>query len=108
VLYGGGMYWFYRRRSAAAPRSIRIVELAQTLCYGGLERMVHSLARSLHRDERYNVLVVTYDDVTGFPSLEAQFEKDGIPLIQWRKKKGFSLRSILRLVQIIFSQKVRI
>ncbi len=85
-----------------------VLELVQTVGFGGLERMVYSLSQTLKEDERFKVLVVTYDRQNGEKSLAPQFEEAGISLIEWGKGEGFSLRSVFRLVQIIFSQKTRI
>jgi glycosyltransferase involved in cell wall biosynthesis len=52
--------------------------------------------------------VATYDHPNSQPSFVPLFEEAGIPLIQWQKGKGFSIRTVVRLVQLIFSEKTRI
>ncbi|OGR89035.1 MAG: hypothetical protein A2992_04375 [Elusimicrobia bacterium RIFCSPLOWO2_01_FULL_59_12] len=108
VIYFGGAYAVYLRKRSAHPATIHVLELAQTLGLGGLERMVYSLAQELHQRPGFKVLVATYDHQGGDPSLETQFREAGIPLVQWQKRKGFSLRSVVRLLQIIFSNDTRV
>jgi glycosyltransferase involved in cell wall biosynthesis len=85
-----------------------VLELVQTLSLGGLEKMVCTLAQALSQDKRFKVLVATYDNLEGQPSFVSQFEETGIPLVKWQKGTGFSVRTVVRLVQIIFSEKTRI
>jgi len=108
VLYFGGAYAVYLRRRSALPATIHVLELAQTLSLGGLEKIVYLLSRELHQRPGFEVLVATYDHQTGAPSLEPQFREAGIPLVQWQKGKGFSFRSVARLVQILFSKDTRV
>jgi glycosyltransferase involved in cell wall biosynthesis len=70
---------------------------------GGLERMVYSLSRCLNGNERFKVLVATYDHPEDGPSLARRFEESGIPLLQWRKGTGFSFRNVFRLFRIVSS-----
>ena len=49
-----------------------------------------------------------HDEPPGAPSLAAQFQESGIPLVQWQKKPGFSLLTVRRLVQLIFAEDTRI
>jgi len=108
VIYFAGVYGVYLRRYAAAGGPIHVLELAQTVGLGGLERIVYSLSEALHQHPRFKVLVATYDHPEDMPSLAAQFQESGIPLIQWQKGEGFSFRSVLRLVRIVMSEKTRI
>lgn len=108
LLYFGGTYAFDLRRHFNAPGPIHILELAQTLGLGGLERTVYSLSNTLNQHQRFKVLVATYDHPEGLPSLVPLFEEAGIPLIQWQKGSGFSFRSVFQLVQLTYSEKTRI
>jgi O-antigen/teichoic acid export membrane protein/glycosyltransferase involved in cell wall biosynthesis len=108
LLYFGMAYAARRRRLPEAEGPIRVLELSQTLGLGGLERMLYSLSHALHRHGRFKVLVVAYDHPLGGPSLKPLFEEAGIPLMQWEKGNGFSLRNLLRLVQVIRAEKVRV
>jgi O-antigen/teichoic acid export membrane protein/glycosyltransferase involved in cell wall biosynthesis len=102
------IYAVYLRRHFSAQGPIHVLELAQTLGLGGLERVVYSLSQTLHQQDQFKVLVATYDHPDGQPSLVSRFKEAGIPLIQWQKGKGFSLLNVFRLVRIIFSEKTRI
>jgi len=108
LVYFGGTYGLFLRRHFAASGPIHVLELSQSLGFGGLERAVYALSRTLSRHERFKVLVAVYDHEDGQPSLAAQFEEEGIPLVRWQKGKGFSFRNVFRLVYMIFSEKTRI
>lgn len=108
IVYFGGAYAVYLRQRSSHTGPIHVLELAQTLGLGGLERMVYSLSRELHQRPGFEVLVATYDHQSGDPSLESQFRGAGIPLVQWQKRKGFSLRSVVRLLRIVFSHDTRV
>jgi glycosyltransferase involved in cell wall biosynthesis len=85
-----------------------VLELVQTLSLGGLEKMVFTLAEALHQDKRFSVRVATYDQPADQPSFVPLFEGAGIPLDKGQKGKGFSVRTVIHLVQSIFSEKTRI
>jgi len=108
LLYFSAVYGVFLKRLSTAPGPIRVLELAQTLGLGGLERIVYSLALMLNKHERFKALVVVYDHQDDKPSLASLYEATGIPLFRWQKGKGFSFLSIYRLIQIIFSEKVRV
>jgi len=108
LIYFVGMYAIYLRRHITSSEPIHVLELAQTVCLGGLERMIYCLSRELHHYPRFKVLVATYDHGDDQPSLVSQFNRAGIPIIQWQKGKGFSVQSVFRLVRLIFSEKTRI
>lgn len=108
LLYFGAIYATRPGRRAGPAEQVHILELSQTLGMGGLERMIYSLARALNGQERFKILVATYDHPVDGPSLKAQFQDAGIPLVQWEKERGFSLASVLRLTWIIFSEKIQI
>ena len=108
LIYFGALYSISLRRLSTVPGTIHVLELAQSLGLGGLERMIYSLALELHQRPGFEVLVATYDHRSGDPSLEPQFREAGIPLVQWQKRKGFSLRSVFRLIYIIFSNDTRV
>ena len=108
LFYFGVAYTARLGRKPVLSEQIHVLELSQTLGLGGLERMLYSLAHALNQHQRFKVLVATYDHPTGGPSLKAQFEEAGIPLVQWEKGRGFSLRNVLRLVRIISAEKIEI
>lgn len=108
VVYFVGVYVTRPNRNRNASESIDVLELSQTLGLGGLERMMYSLSETLHRHDRFKVLVATYDHPKDQPSLLAQFEQAEIPVIQWQKGTGFSLRTVLYLVKMCFSGRARI
>lgn len=108
LIYFGGIYGLFLRRFSTAVGPIHVLELTQTLCLGGLERSVFSLAQTLNQNHRFKVLVASYDHFDGQPSLAPQFKEADIPLMQWEKGKGFSLRSVIRLVRLIYAEHTRI
>ena len=108
LLYFGGVYLVSLRRYRTAPGPVRILELAQTLSLGGLERVVCSLASALQQRTHFKVLVATYDHPKDRPSLAPGLREAGVPVVQWQKGNGFSFRSVYRLVQLIFSEKIHI
>src|SRR5258708_19569810 len=91
----------------ATPEPMPVLELVQTLGFGGAERMVYSLSQALNQDKRFKVQVITYDGQSSAKSLAPQFVEAGIPLIEWEKGNGFSFQTVFRLFQIIFSQNTR-
>ncbi len=110
LCYFAGTYGFILKPSYHSSDPIPVLEIVQFLSVGGLERMVYSLSRVLNQDERFRMMVALYDrlDDTSTTSLIPQFKDAGIPVIQWEKRSGFCLRTVTRLVQIIFSEKRRI
>ena len=108
LIYFGGTYAIGLRRLDAHLGPIRVLELTQTLGLGGLERTLYVIADSLNQSWAFDVRVAAYEQSEGQPSLSAQFQKSGIPLTQWDKGQGFSVRSVFRLVHMIVSERVRI
>ena len=108
LIYFGATYAARLGRQAVLTERIHVLELSQTLGLGGLERMLYSLAQALNRQTRFKVLVATYDHPSGGPSLKAQFQEAGIPLVQWEKGRGFSLRNVFRLIRVISAERIEI
>jgi O-antigen/teichoic acid export membrane protein/glycosyltransferase involved in cell wall biosynthesis len=110
VIYFGGTYLLVLRRNARSDAPIQVLELVQFLSVGGLERMVYSLSRALNQNDRFRPMVAAYDrmDLEPEASLVPRFEEAGIPLVQWEKKDGFSLRIVTRLIQLVLSENRRI
>jgi O-antigen/teichoic acid export membrane protein/glycosyltransferase involved in cell wall biosynthesis len=108
VIYLGGTYAAYLREHIRSPGPIHVLEVAQSVSLGGLERMIYCLAQQLHQSPRFEVLVATYDHASDQPTLVPHFEEAGIRVIQWKKRKGFSLFSVFRLVRLILAEQTRI
>jgi O-antigen/teichoic acid export membrane protein/glycosyltransferase involved in cell wall biosynthesis len=110
AFYFGGAYGFIIRRIKIIREPIPILEVVQFLDVGGLEKMVFSLCRVLNQNDGFQTLVALYDRIgpENSVTLVPQFKAAGIPVVQWEKRTGFSLRTVTRLVQIIVSQRRRI
>jgi glycosyltransferase involved in cell wall biosynthesis len=108
LIYFGATYSINLRQLYAHVGPTRVLELTQTLGLGGLERTLYLIADRLNQSWSFNVRVAAYEQTDGEPSLAAQIQKSGIPLTQWHKGRGFSFRSVIRLVHIIFSERIRI
>ena len=108
VVYLAGTYGLALRRLAHGEGPIPVLELAQTLELGGLERTVLSLAQTLNQNPAFRFHVATYDHAEGKPSLAGHLKKSGVPLLEWRKGSGVSAQTVWRLVRLIFAHRIRI
>lgn len=108
LIYFGATYAIHVRKLDSPDRPIRVLELSQTLGFGGLEQMVYAISHHLHQEWGFHVRVATYDEAPETRSLADKFHQSGIPLTRWKKSRGFSFRSVYRLIRIIFGERIRV
>lgn len=84
-----------------------VLMLTQSLCIGGLERMVLHLSKALEAQHRWHVEVVAYDHGEG-EHLCDQFRNAGIPVTTFRKQRGFSPRTVLRILRVVLRSDTQV
>lgn len=103
--FAGARLFGARRPEAGRTR---VVELAQTLCLGGLEKLVCTLATRLHDGGGFEMLVVSYDHPVGTKSWVPRLVEAGVPCTHWQKDARFSPESVVRLAGLLLLRRAHI
>jgi O-antigen/teichoic acid export membrane protein/glycosyltransferase involved in cell wall biosynthesis len=87
-----------------------VLILTQSVEIGGIERMVLSLCRVLCAGGQWRVSVFSYDQEGGRDAfnLVPEFRSSGIPIVTYKKGRGFSLPVVIRLMKMIFREDLSI
>lgn len=84
----------------------KVIFVLQSVAIGGLERMVFNLARGLKASGGPEPLLFVYEHGEEGDYLLSQFEKEGIKTITLRKKSGFSLFVVIKLMITLIRYRV--
>lgn len=81
---------------------IHITQITQSIDIGGLEKILFYLARGINSSTDMQASVFCYDqDPRSTNNFSSKFEEENIAVFRYKKRKGFSLAAVVKLV--IFS-----
>lgn len=88
-----------------------VLLFTQHLGIGGLERVVLTLGQTLKKTTHWNVFVFSHDSDENAQnytakSLVKEFLDAGIPVDALKKGRGFSFKTVVRLIKSIFSNRI--
>ena len=85
---------------------VRVLLMTQYLEMGGLERVIYSLCESFTSSQDVVPFVLSYDERKGSVSLAKDFQSLGVPVHQVRKGKGFSWKTVIKVVRLCHQEKI--
>jgi glycosyltransferase involved in cell wall biosynthesis/O-antigen/teichoic acid export membrane protein len=95
-----------RRAMRGTTSTGKVLQLTQFLALGGLEKMVLNLSTSLSTEGRWEPAVLVFDELPGQLTLNDQFGK--IPIYEFKKGPGVSLKLALYIAKICRQEKIEI
>lgn len=84
---------------------MRVLLVSQFLVGGGLERMVHTLGKSLVRDFGCKVFFFSFDGENDLQTRQ-DLEEAGVTTVHSLKSRGFSLKTALEIKRLIQAAKI--
>src|SRR5437660_1506688 len=88
---------------------MKILILTQFLNTGGLERLVYSLSTGLsNSNSLFEPTVVYYDNNPGKPVLRDVLRSKGIPVLEFQKGKGFSLKLVWKIFRFANKNHIKL
>jgi O-antigen/teichoic acid export membrane protein/glycosyltransferase involved in cell wall biosynthesis len=92
------------------PREKNFLTIVQTVDIGGLERLVLLLTSRFKQEGVWSPFVLAYNHeaVEGKPSLVPEFEAAHVPLVTYKKGRGFSLSTVARILMLVFRHHIRV
>jgi len=85
-----------------------VLMMTQFLEMGGLERVIYSLCTSFRESGAVDPFVLSYDRRENGESLAGEFEQAGVGVIALDKGRGFSLRTVIRVIRTCVREKIGI
>lgn len=91
-------------------REMRFLTIVQSVHLGGLERVAFLIGSTLKQQTAWQPYVLAYnhDHTLDAPSLAPSFAEAGIPVSLFKKRRGFSLATVYKILREVLTHDIRV